>query len=104
MTLSIVTLEHRYAQLVATLTSRPGVTATDVRKSWLGSRALCVGGEIFAVLSSDKRLVIRLAKERVDEHVVAGRGAYFEPFHGRPMQGWFVAATVSKQARNCGKA
>jgi hypothetical protein len=91
MTLSIVTPEHRYAQLVATLRSRRDVTVTAVRKRGLGSTALCVGGRIFAVLSSSEQLVVKLAKERVDVLVAAGRGARFEPFHGRPMQEWFVA-------------
>jgi hypothetical protein len=90
MTLSIVTLEQRYAQLVATLTSRLGVAITSVRKKGLGPKALCVDGRIFAVLSASDQLVVKLAKERVDELVAAGRGAHFEPFHGRPMQEWFV--------------
>ena len=91
MTLSIVTLEHRYAQLVATLTSHPNVTVVAMRKRGLGSTALCVDGGIFAVLSSSEHLVVKLAKERVDALVAAGRGARFEPVHGRPMQEWFVA-------------
>lgn len=89
MTLSIVTPEHRYAQLVETLASHSSVTVAAVRKRGLGSTALCVGGRIFAVLSWSEQLVVRLAKERVDALVAAGRGARFEPFHGRPMQEWF---------------
>jgi hypothetical protein len=92
MPLSIVTAERRYAQLVATLTSRrPSVTATAVRKRGLGSTALCVHGRIFASLSSTEQLVVKLAKERVDALVAAGCGARFEPSHGRPMHEWFVA-------------
>jgi hypothetical protein len=91
MPLSIVTSEQRYAQLVATLMSRPNVTTTAVRKRGLGSPALCVEGKIFAVLSSNEQLVVRLTKERVDLLVAAERGVRFEPFHGRPMQEWFVA-------------
>ena len=91
MTLSIITPEHRYSQLVTTLTSRPGVTVIAVRKRGLGSKALCIDGSIFAVLSSSEQLVVKLAKDRVDALVAAGRGARFEPFHGRPMQEWFVA-------------
>jgi hypothetical protein len=90
VTLSVVTPEQRYAQLVATLTSRPGVTVTGVRKRGLGSTALCVDGGRFAVLSSSEQLVVKLTKERVDALVTGGRGEHFEPFHGRPMQEWFV--------------
>ena len=92
MTLSIVTPEHRYAQLVATLASRPNIAVAAVRKRGLGSKALCIDGRMFAVLSSTEQLVVRLEKERVDALVSAGRGTHFEPFHGRPMHEWFVAA------------
>lgn len=91
MTLSIVTPAHRYAQLVATLTTRPSVAVTSVRKRGLGSKALCIDGRIFAVLSSSEQLVVKLEKGRVDALVSAGRGTRFEPFHGRPMHEWFVA-------------
>jgi len=87
----MVTPRHRYAQLIATLTSRPGVTVAAVRKRGLGSTALCVDGRIFAVLSSSEQLVVRLAKERVEALVGAARGSHFEPVHGQPMQEWFVA-------------
>ena len=92
MTLSIVTPERRYAQLVTTLTSRPGVTIAVVRKRGLGATALCVDDRIFAALSAGQRLVVKLPRERVDDLVAAGRGAHFEPFHGRPMREWFIAS------------
>jgi hypothetical protein len=91
MTLSVVTSERRYAQLVATLASRPGVTVAAVRKKGLGSRALCVDGRMFAALSSTEQLVVRLEKHRVDTLVSAGHGARFEPFHGAAMNEWLVA-------------
>ncbi len=91
MTLSIVPPEHRYAQLVATLVSHPDVTVIAVRKKGLGSKALCVAGRMFAVLSATGQLVVKLEKARVDALVSAGRGTRFEPFHGRPMHEWFVA-------------
>jgi hypothetical protein len=86
----MVTAEHRYAQLVATLSSHPNVTVTVVRKRGLGSTALCVDERIFAVLSSSGQLVVKLNQRRVDTLIAAGRGAHFEPFHGRPMQEWLV--------------
>ena len=90
MVLSAITSQRRYAQLVATLTSQPGVTVAPVRKRGLGPTALCVDGKIFAVLSSSEQLVVNLAKGRVDALVTEGRGVRFEPFHRRPMQEWFV--------------
>jgi hypothetical protein len=90
MPLSVVTSERRYAQLVATLRSHPSVTVTPVRKRGLGPTALCVDGRIFAILSASEQLVVKLAKDRVDELVVAGRGVRFESSHGRPMHEWFA--------------
>lgn len=91
MTLSPVTAEHRYAQLVATLASHASVTGKVVRKRGLGSTALCVDDTIFAVLSASGQLVVKLDQRRVEALVADGSGAHFEPFDGRPMQEWFVA-------------
>jgi hypothetical protein len=92
MTLSLITPSHRYAQLVATLTTRPGVAETAVRKKGLGALAVCVDERMFAALSSDEQLVVRLPRQRVEELIAYGRGARFVPGHGQPMQEWFVAA------------
>jgi hypothetical protein len=92
MTISLITPAHRYAQLVATLTTRSGVTETPVRKKGLGAIALCVDNRMFAALSSDEQLVVKLPRQRVEELVNKGRGARFVPGHGQPMQEWFVAA------------
>jgi hypothetical protein len=42
------------------------------------------------MLTSSGQFVVKLPAERVDALVVAGRGARFEPSHGRPMKQWFV--------------
>jgi hypothetical protein len=47
---------------------------------------------MFAALSSDEQLVVRLPRQRVEELIAYGRGARFVPGHGQPMQEWFVAA------------
>jgi hypothetical protein len=91
MTQSTLTPEYRYAQLVAALTSRTGVSVTASRKKGFGATALCVNDKIFAMLSSKEQFVVRLPKERVDALVAAGHGAYFELGHGRSMKEWFVA-------------
>jgi hypothetical protein len=91
MTPSTLTAEHRYALLVAALTSRPGISVTAPRKKGFGSAALCVNDKIFAMLSSKEQFVVRLPKERVDALVADRHGAYFEPGHGRSMKEWFVA-------------
>lgn len=90
MTLSMVTPEQHYAQLVATLSSRAGVTVVAVRKRGLASTALCVNDRIFAALSSSEQLVVTLPKGRVDALVAAECGARFELAHGRPMYEWLI--------------
>jgi hypothetical protein len=91
MTQSTLASEHRYALLVAALTSRTGVSVTASRKKGFGSTALCVNEKIFAMLSSKEQFVVRLPRERVDALVAAGHGTYFELGHGRSMKEWFVA-------------
>jgi len=52
-----------------------------------GSKALKVNGKIFAMVVNG-RLVVKLAKERVDQLVGARQAAYFDPGHGRLMKQW----------------
>jgi len=50
---------------------------------------LRVGGKIFAMLSRQGELVVKLPKQRVDELVASGAGARFDPRHdGRLMKEW----------------
>ena len=88
---AVIAPEHRYAQVVARLRSRPGVSVTVPRKRGLGSTALCINDKIFAMLSSKEEFVVKLPKARVDELVAAPRGTRFELSHGQPMHEWFVA-------------
>jgi hypothetical protein len=54
-----------------------------------GANALKLEGKIFAMLVRG-RLVVKLAKERVDELVATHAGEYFDPGHGRLMKQWVV--------------
>jgi hypothetical protein len=88
---------RRYAIVVASLRTRPGVSITTPKKRGLGSKALCVNEKIFAMLSSTEQLVVKLPKPRVATLILAGRGSHFELSHGQPMQEWFVAGPGTEQ-------
>jgi hypothetical protein len=79
--------DERYAEIVAALSVEPGVTVGSGKKGF-GSSALCVGGKIFALLSSKGRFVVKLPRQRVDELVAAGQGDRFDPGLGRVMKEW----------------
>jgi len=51
------------------------------------SSVLTVNRRIFAMLVK-QRFVAKLPRERVDELVSGGSGAYFDPGHGRLMKKW----------------
>lgn len=53
-----------------------------------GSNALKVKGKIFAMISSQGMLVVKLPKLRVNQMVKDGSGHYFDPGHGRKMKEW----------------
>lgn len=55
-----------------------------------GSGALKVNGKIFAMMSSQGELVVKLSKKRVDELVSKGKGERFDPGRGRAMKEWVV--------------
>ena len=52
-----------------------------------GSVGLKVKGKVFAMVVKG-RLVAKLPKSRVDALVGAGRGAHFDPGHGKLMKEW----------------
>jgi hypothetical protein len=82
--------EARYDRLVAGFASERDVdppSAGLVGARGFGANALKVDGRIFAMLSHD-RLVVKLARNRVDELVLAGVGERFDPGHGRIMKEW----------------
>jgi hypothetical protein len=55
---------------------------------------LCINGAIFAAVSAQKQLLLRLPRSRVAELVLAGRGNLLELTHGNPMREWLVVADV----------
>ena len=59
-----------------------------------GAGALKVNGKIFAMVVRGQ-LVVKLARQRVDELVEAGKGVYFDPGHGRLMKQW-VSITAKR--------
>jgi hypothetical protein len=62
-----------------------------------GSAALKVNGKIFAMLSSKGAFGLKLPKDRVDELVRTGKGAYFDPGRGKLMKEWVVVARTTRQ-------
>lgn len=89
----IATPEERYAALVEEF-----LGDTDVEQSGkgFGSYALKVRGKIFAMLSSQGRLVVKLPRQRVDALVASGDGERFDPRRdGRVMKEWLALAPTS---------
>jgi hypothetical protein len=84
---------ERYAKIVRAFAADPQVTVGAGRKKGFGASALSANAKIFAMLSSRERFVVKLPRERVDALVAAGKGARFDPGHGRVMKEWFEAGT-----------
>ena len=53
-----------------------------------GSAGLKVNGKLFALMSSQGKLVAKLPRRRVDALVSSGRAEHFDPGHGRLMKEW----------------
>jgi len=92
--------EKRFADIVASLRSKPRVTApgSDAgggRKAF-GSSGLKVDNKVFAMVSSRGEFVVKLPRERVDDLVTSGDGTRFDPGHGRLMKEWLVVSPSSK--------
>ncbi len=85
-----VTSEERFAMIVATLQSLPGVTPPSIgpqarRFSGLG---LKIHAKTFAMLSKDN-LILKLPQSRVDTLIAEGYGERFNPRRdGRLMREW----------------
>lgn len=90
-----------FASVVEKLRNKPGVTPppadeTGARKKF-GSNGIRIKGRIFAMLSSEDRLIVKLPRERVEALVASGEGAQFDPRHdGRLMKEWLVLKPSSK--------
>jgi len=86
--------DERFAKIVASLKRSPKVSVGAAKKGF-GSSALCVGGKIFAMVSSKGSFVVKLPKARVDALVESGVGARFEPAKGRVMKEWLAVDPAS---------
>lgn len=76
------------ARLTETYCQRPNVSTGNGFGSGAGLR---VRGKIFALLSREGALVLKLPRARVDELVAAGCGTRFDPRRdGRLMREWVV--------------
>ncbi|CAN5246161.1 hypothetical protein BH20ACT24_BH20ACT24_04300 [soil metagenome] len=83
--------EELFESLAVALLAEPAVSqGTGFGKS----PGLRVGGKVFAMLVRGE-LVAKLPRERVDQLVVSGSAAPFDPGHGRVMKEW-----VSTPARH----
>lgn len=84
--------EAKFSNVVLAFADEPSVTYGG---KGFGSRALKLGGQMFALLTSKGEFVVRLTRERVAELVALNRGRYFDPGHGRLMKEWLVAPARS---------
>jgi hypothetical protein len=89
-----MTAESKYADLVARMKGKPGVTHITEGKGFGSSGQLKVQGRIFAMLVRGT-LVLKLPRARVDELVGSGEGAHFDAGKGKPMREWFVLSPTS---------
>lgn len=92
--------EAEFASIVAKLSNKPGVTPpseSDGTHRKFGSNGLKINGRVFAMLSTEKRLIVKLPRERVDALVKTGDGERFDPRrNGRVMREWIVIKPSSK--------
>ncbi|HVH16604.1 MAG TPA: hypothetical protein VNA15_12935 [Candidatus Angelobacter sp.] len=91
--------ETEFASVVAGLRNKLGVTPPsdgEGTRRKFGSNGLRINGKVFAMLSAEKRLIVKLPRERVDALVDAGDGERFDPRrNGRVMREWIVMKTSS---------
>ena len=92
--------EAEFASVVAALRDKPGVTppsSVEGTHRKFGSNGLRINGKVFAMLSTEKRLIVKLPRERVDALVDARDGERFDPRrNGRVMREWIVMKPSSK--------
>ena len=92
--------EVEFASIVARLRNKPGVTPPSDEEGTrrkFGSNGLRINGRIFAMLSAENRLIVKLPREKVEALVNAGDGERFDPRRdGRTMREWIVMKPSSR--------
>ena len=74
-----------YRSVVEELLSDPGVSEAQM----MGMPVVKVGKKLFAGLSDNGELVVKIGRERAGELIEAGRATAFDPSRrGREMGGW----------------
>lgn len=86
--------ERHFERLAASFVVRPGVT--DRGPGW-GASSLKVQGRIFAMLSNQGTLVVKLPRARVDALVESGDGVRYDPRRGRPLKEWLELDPASRK-------
>lgn len=76
-------IDARFARVVDAFAGDKSVTQSRM----FGSTCLKVKGKVFAVFYKGK-FVAKLPESKVSELVAAGRGALFDPGHGRTSKTW----------------
>lgn len=76
-----------FDELVNRFNGKPGVTPARM----FGALALRVHGKVFAMRVGDQ-LVVKLPRARVTAQIASGRGAAFDPGHGKVMKEWIAIA------------
>lgn len=96
-----MTPSQMFVTIIEEFRTKTGVTlpSSDPRqRKGFGSSGLRFKARIFAMLSSDERLVVKLPRDRVDTLVASEEGERFDPRkNGQLMREWFV--TNSKDQR-----
>ncbi len=84
--------ETKFSNVVLAFADEPSVSYGG---KGFGSRALKLGGQMFAMLTSQGEFVVRVSRARAEELVAQRRGQYFDPGHGRLMKEWLVLPAAS---------
>ncbi len=85
-------VETRFAAIVESLLTNPGVTYGSGETKSFGSAGLKIDNKIFAMVVRGK-LVVKLPKQRVDKLIAAGHGHSFDIGQNRIREWLAVPAT-----------
>ncbi|MHB8613916.1 MAG: hypothetical protein ACYDAL_16065 [Candidatus Dormibacteraceae bacterium] len=89
-----MTPKQRYESLVRSILAGSRSARIDEGKGFGATGQLKVDGKIFAMLVRGK-LIVKLARERVDALVDTGEGERFDAGKGKPMREWFALSPTS---------